>query len=115
MISFACYDHDPEWWLVEMTLPDASDAIRWNRFLVPEEGVKRSDWQCAYLEQYLNAEGTAKLCELYDEPEEAVCPCRVAFFLYKTGTPKLQTPYGEFELVSSGPVPDRLRGIVEFE
>ena len=70
---------------------------------------------CPYLEQYLNEDGTEKICELYDTQEENVAPCRFVFFLYKTDDPKLISQFGEFDLTQVQPLPERLQNIVEFE
>jgi hypothetical protein len=67
------------------------------------------------MEQYLNEDGTEKICETYDEPEHEVKPCRVAFFIYKEGSKMLRTPYGEFDLRNPQSLPTRLKDIIEFE
>ena len=112
---FDCYDFNEEWLLVEMAIDDYSDKLEWLLFVVPEKGLDKEDWQCAYLEQYLNEDGTKKICKLYDEPKKPVKPCRVAFFLYKTEERNLITPYGKFSIKDLKPLPDRLKGIIEFD
>ncbi len=99
----------------------ASD-IDWGNIAVPEKELPRSSWQAPYMEQYLNENGTERICELFDEPTEKVKPCRVVFFLYKPApflcnvpAYTLQTPYGNFLLKNTTPVPERLKAIVEFE
>lgn len=67
------------------------------------------------MEQYLNGDGTEKLCGAYDVPKEEPRPCRVAFFIYKTGAGCLHTPYGDFKLGSGDEMPLRLKSIIEFE
>ena len=113
--SYNCYDYNEEWYLIEIVLDVPAWDIDWGRICVPQEGVRKSNWQCAFMEQYLNEDGTAKICEAYDEPEENVCPCRVVFFIFKVSEKILSTPYGSFELSAAAPVPDRLKSIVEFE
>lgn len=110
----ACYDFNGEWYLIEMVLETAPSRIDWMQMAAPEDGVPRSNWQCPYLEQYLNASGTARLCPLYDLPEEDASPCRVAFFLYKTAARVLRTPYGDVPLDHAEALPQRLARIVEF-
>lgn len=112
---YQCYDYNSQWFLVEMVLQVPSSKIAWGGFAVPQEGVRKSDWQCPYMEQYLNADGTEKLCEAYEEPEEPVNPSRVAFFLYKVAADRLHTPYGDFPLTNAGELPARLQEIIEFE
>lgn len=112
---YQCYGFDQEWYLVEMVLYVPSSQIDWSSIVVPEEGVKESDWQCAYMEQYLNSSGTEKICRTYETPKEDVCPCRVAFFIYKTDSGFLRTPYGNFELGDTTGAPVRLTSILEFD
>lgn len=112
---FDCYDYNKGWILVEMKIDDYSDNIDWLEFVVPEEGFEKDDWQCAYLEQYLNDDGTKRICRLYGEPKNAVKPCRFAFFLCKIKEKKLVTPYGEFSLEGLKPVPERLKKCIEFK
>ncbi|MDE6474724.1 MAG: hypothetical protein K2L70_06460 [Clostridia bacterium] len=114
---FECYDYNEELYLIEMIINDSSNNIDWSEFVVPESNLPEKDWQCAFLEQYLNLDGTEKICELYDEPQEAVCPCRIAFFIYKYDTQekKIITPYGTFSFENSIPMPERLLKCIEFE
>ena len=112
---YGCYHYSGEWYLIEMVLNVRPSKIDWGGIVVPEDGVKESDWQCAYMEQYLNSGGTEKICDTYGEPKEDACPCRVAFFIYKTPADRLHTPYGDFALGGLEKVPSRLRDIIEFE
>lgn len=114
---FECYDYSDELILIEMLINDSSENIDFAEFVVPDPNLDEDDWQCAYLEQYLNSEGTDKICELYDEPEEAVKPCRIAFFIYKFDEQdrKIITPYGSFPLEDLKHVPERLLNCIEFE
>jgi hypothetical protein len=63
---------------------------------------------------YLNLDGTKRICDFYNEPEEDVSPCRVVFFNYKNESKLLKTPYGSFKL-KDDIIPDRLKKIIEFE
>ena len=114
---YDCYDYNDELLLIEMLVDENSDDIDFGEFVVPEKGVDEGDWQCAYLEQYLNEEGNEKICELYDEPQDSVKPCRFAFFLYKfEGQDKnMHTPYGNFSIENPKPMPKRLLDIIEFD
>lgn len=114
VLFYGCYDYSDEWRLVEMQVNAASNEVNWFEMCAPEKYLDRESWQVAYLEQYLNEDGTQRICDLYDIPETPVKPCRVAFFIYKTGAPMLSTPYGEFPL-TGGELPERLKAIIEFE
>ncbi len=113
--EYHCYDYSDEWYLIEMLLERAPQEIDFGAFVVPEAGVDRGAWQCAYLEQYLNESGTEKLCELYDVPRVSIPVSRVAFFIYKVGADTLQTPFGDFPLRADAPAPSRLRDLIEMK
>lgn len=111
---YNCYDFNKEWYLIEMRLNICASEIEWGSITVPEKNVDRDNWQCAYLEQYLNENGTEKICDTYDVPKGNVNPCRVVFFIHKSSAKLLQTPYGNFKLSSAKALPERLKSIVEF-
>ncbi|MBE6900773.1 MAG: hypothetical protein E7479_08995 [Ruminococcaceae bacterium] len=123
--SYNCYKYNREWFLVEMIIDAKPSEIEFEKIVVPNENVRESDWQCPYMEQYLNSDGTEKLCEAYDVPEEDSSPCRISFFIYNENPKKLfafgkkksvlRTPYGEFELSDKEKIPERLRKIIEFD
>ena len=115
VLFYGCYDFNEEWLLIEMQADISWEWIQWHQFAVPEDGVEEENWQAPYLEQYLNLDGTEKICELYDTPESEKETCRFVFFLYKTEAPKLVCQFGEFDLLDPKCVPDRLVDIVEFE
>lgn len=98
-----------------MALNISSAEIDWDSMVVPNENLDEGDWQCPYMEQYLNADGTEKICETYDEPEEEMNPCRIAFFIYKEDSHTLRTSYGEFNLTDVEKMPKRLKNIIEFD
>lgn len=110
---YNCYDFNDKCYLIEMVLDVPVYSLNLIRFCVPQEGVPRRDWQCAFLEQYLNEDGTEKLCSIFEEPEENVKPCRIAFFIFKTSGLVLSTPYGDFPLNDPLPLPARLADIIE--
>lgn len=111
---YGCYDYNEEWYLIEMLINEESREIDWSAFTTPEEGMDERDWQAPYMEQYLNEDGTERICDVYDTPAESVNPCRVAFFIYKTDAEMLITPYGQFPLECMD-MPERLEDIVEFD
>lgn len=112
---FNCFSFNEEWYLVEMALAVPPEKIDFEGIVVPEEGVAPGDWQTVLAEQFLNADGTERLCELYDTPEPGAADSRVAFFIYKTAAHILRTPYGEFELSDAQETPDRLKDIIEVD
>ncbi len=115
MTVHGCYRFGRNWRIVELTLPCTPDEIDWFGFSVPEEGVGEYDRAVPYMEQYLSPDGTEKLCDAWEEPEDQQSPSRVAFFLPVTGGDTLETPYGDISLTDPGPLPERLRAILEFE
>ena len=113
--TFNCFSFNDEWYLVEMALSIPPKDIKFNKIVVPEEGVKESDWQTVLAEQFLNNDGTERICDLYDTPDTDDSNSRVAFFIYKTGSHILRTPYGQFELNDAEETPDRLKSIIEID
>ena len=91
------------------------DEIDWFGFSVPEEGVDEFDRIVPHMEQYLTEDGTDKLCDAWDEPEEQYSPTRVTFFIRKSDATVLETPYGDIDISEPIKAPDRLRDIIEFE
>jgi len=80
---FNCFSFNDEWYLVEMALAIPPKDIKFNRIVVPEEGVKESDWQTVLAEQFLNNDGTERICDLYDIPDTDDSNSRVAFLFIK--------------------------------
>ena len=112
---FNCFSFNKEWYLVEMAFTVSPQDIDFGKIVVPEEGVRESDWQTVLAEQFLSADGTERICELYDVPDYDEPHARVAFFLYKTDSKVLRTPYGEFELSGAEKAPERLTAIIEVD
>ena len=112
---YECYHFSEQWYLIEMLLDVSALEIDWNNITVPQKGVSKLNWQAPFMEQYLNEEGCSKICDTYDIPKENVRPCRVAFFIFKVSAQTLSTPYGDFPLSDTKPLPQRLKNIIEFE
>lgn len=113
--QYECWTFNDNWYLIEMLLNVPASEINWDEFVVPERNTDKCNWQCPYMEQYLNEDGTERICGTYKLPYDDTETCRVTFYLYK-GTGKiLQTPYGTFELNDSQEAPDRLKSILAFE
>ena len=109
------YDFNELTFLVEMIINDYPDEIDYCSFYIPDEKLDKSDWQTAYMEQYLDMNGIGKLCSTYATPAKQSKPSRIAFFLFKTGALELSTPYGEFSLTNPHEVPDRLAKTIDFD
>lgn len=112
---FGCYDYNEEVYLLELLLDIDAREIQWTEFFTPEADLPKSNWQAPYMEQYLNREGTEKICATYGIPPSEIGFSRVAFFLYKTDAQVLHTPYGEIPLKVTSPLPKRLKDVIEFE
>ena len=70
MVNFyGCYKFNKEWLLIELSLNIASSEIDWDAISAPNNELEEDYWQCPYMEQYLNEDGTEKICETYDEPQ----------------------------------------------
>ena len=112
---FNCFSFNDEWYLVEMALSVPAKDIDFCKIVVPEEGIPQSGWQAPLAEQFLNHDGTERICKLYHTPENDNPDSRVAFFIYKTSSYTLRTPYGDFELSGAEDTPERLRSIIEVD
>ncbi len=97
-----------------MNLDIPASQINWEAFVVPDKNAVPGDWQCPYMEQYLNETGTEKICPSYQVPRKDRNRCRVAFFIYRSFGKILRTPYGDFRLIPLRRAPKRLREILEF-
>ena len=116
MISLhGCYNFNKTHIVVELSLDMTPDEIDWFGFSVPEEGVDEFDRIIPHMEQYLTADGTDKLCDAWDEPEEQEKPTRIAFFLRKSNCNILETPYGNVDISVTERLPLRLKEILEYE
>jgi len=70
--------------LVEMALTIPPQELQFSKIIVPEEGVKEMDWQTVLAEQFLNNNGTERICDLYETPDTDNSDSRVTFFIYVT-------------------------------
>ncbi len=114
---YNCFSYNPEWYLIEMALDIPPKEIEFGKIVVPEEGVDEGHWQAVLAEQYLNKEGTEKISRFFQlsPPDNGDTESRVAFFIFKTASHILRTPYGEFELSDAVKVPRRLSSIIEVD
>ena len=110
-----CYNFNKSYIVVELTLDMTPDEIDWFGFSVPDESLDEFDRITPHMEQYLTPDGTDKLCDAWDEPEEQEKPTRIAFFLRKSDCTVLETPYGNIDVSITDRLPLRLKEILEFE
>ena len=110
-----CYNFNKSYIVVELTLDMTPDEIDWFGFSVPDESLDEFDRIVPHMEQYLTPDGTDKLCDAWDEPEEQEKPTRIAFFLRKSDCTVLETPYGNIDVSITDRLPLRLKEILEFE
>jgi len=109
-----CYNFNIDALLVEMIIDEIPSNIDFGKFCVPDSMIESSDWQVAYMEQFLTLDGTDKLCEVYDMPLKQSKPSRITFFLFKTENHKLSTPYGDFSIANPIETPGRIMSLIEF-
>ena len=117
MTLHGVYGFNSRFCLVEMTCDCPPDGIDWFGFSVPEDGKDEYELETPYMEQFLNEDGTEKLCEAWDEPAdcEDMTSTRVAFFIAKGHGEILETPFGSVSLSDVTALPKRLKDIIEFE
>lgn len=115
MIINGCYNFNKNYLLIDITLPTTPDGIDWFGFSVPEDGVDEFDRIVPHMEQYLTEDGCDKLCDAWDEPEEQYEPTRVAFFIRKSSSTVLETPYGNIDMSNPAKLSETLKQIIEFE
>jgi len=85
-------------------------------FTQADSGLPESNWQAAYDELYLSADGTLVIGTDVDLPEEDSAPTRLLFSFdsLKVKQP-LITPFGKVPLPGPELLPDRLKSIVTGE
>jgi hypothetical protein len=84
-------------------------------FTQPDESLPRSNWQVAWAEAYLSADGEALAVERWS-PAPASGDLRVAFFLHywDPGRP-LRSSYGDLQCPLPKGMPKRLAKLVPYE
>jgi hypothetical protein len=102
--------------LIEAIIDSPPSKVDMGKFTQENPSLPQASWQVAYLEHYLNENGDALACDLYDLPEDDIPPTRVAFFLYCVDFKKsLITPFGEVTLPAKQLIPERIKNIIHFE
>ena len=117
IIEIIFYSYKDGVGLVELVLDSSFMDIKESLdFCIEDRKISKSNWQTLYMEQYLNKEGTEKICETYSEPSLSTHPIRIAFFIFglKQGQ-KLVSSFGDTIVRKMEPLPDRLKTIIEFD
>jgi len=96
--------------LVEVVVDAPASTLDVSEFCQEDPKAPRSNWQVAYDERFLNAEGTA------EEGGLAVSPCRLAFYLHLIDFARpMRTPFGPVNLPEPTPMPERLQALFVYE
>ena len=91
--------------------PSQADVMK---FLHPIDNMPKSNWQAAYDERYLNADGTEIIGSLSDPPPDAP-PTRLVFFLHFVNADHpLLSPFGKLRLPPESAMPARLKKIIKY-
>jgi len=102
--------------LVEVLISDADARFNIIDFAQQDARLPRENWQVAWAEAFLSADGTALLAERGETLPAGVENFRVAYFIhfYKPGEPLLCS-YGSLPAPQPSRMPDRLAQLVPFE
>lgn len=107
-------DH-PEVHLVEVRVFASPENIEVSEFTQEDPSLSRDSWQVAYDEKYLNTDGNEVIGDWMTKPPDSE-ETRLAFFLHYIHFDRpLLTPYGSYELPPPTPMPERLKGMIEYE
>ena len=101
--------------LVEAAVRHRDTRFSASDFTQPIEGVPEAEWQAAWAEAWLSADGEALQVDRWRDPPETG-DLRVAFFLHfwDPGKP-LRTSYGDVTCPPVEPMPERLARLVPYE
>jgi hypothetical protein len=102
--------------LIETLITDADDTFDVSDFAQEIPGLPSEEWQVAWAEAFLSADGTELLVERGEDLPTASSTFRVAFFIHawQAGQPLLSS-YGPLPGPKPTPMPDRLARLAPFE
>jgi hypothetical protein len=101
--------------LIEAVVRDRDTRFKVGGFTQPQDGVPESNWQVAYGEVFLTADGDGLTVERWSEAPESG-DLRVAFFLHFWQPDKpLRSTYGDVACPSVQEMPERLTRLVPYE
>jgi hypothetical protein len=101
--------------LVEAVVSDRDSRFRVGDFAQARPGQPKDNWQVAWAEAFLTADGEALSVPRWSAapPDE---PLRIAFFIhYWDPARPLLSSYGEVQCPAPRPMPERLSRLVPFE
>lgn len=106
---------EPNVHLVELELQEKPSLIGVGSFTQENPNIPRDNWQIAYDEYYLNAEGEKVIGNYNSLPGKDDIPTRLTFFMYYLDfSIPLQSQFGELVLPGASPMPDRLSKIITY-
>jgi len=101
--------------LLEVMVYRPAASFDVSQFTQEDPGQPRPNWQVAYDEKYLSADGASVLSQ-FEAPPLAGDTARLAFFMFFLDLDRpLLTPFGPVPLPTPTPAPHRLLSIARFE
>ena len=102
--------------LVEVLVSDADSRFKVSDFTQPDGQLPPENWQVAWAEAFLSADGQRLMAERWDSAPAGLTSFRVAFYIhfYKAGEPLLSS-YGSLTATLALPMPERLAQLVPYE
>ncbi|TAK58272.1 MAG: hypothetical protein EPO24_08670 [Bacteroidetes bacterium] len=104
--------------LVEVQITDCKGMFDPIAFTQEDESLPQENWQVAYMEHIINAEGTKILADDFtatEKPELWKGNVRMVFFMHYLNLEKtLRTPFGECPIPKATKLPARLK-MVKYE
>jgi hypothetical protein len=101
--------------LIEVLVRDRDSRFNVNHFAQRREGFDRDNWQVAWAETYLSADGTTVVVEQFGEMPVSG-DLRLAFYIHFWDSAKpLYSSYGDVVCPAPSAMPERLEKLVPYE
>ena len=101
--------------LVEVLVRNRDGRFDMGHFTQPDESIPRENWQAAWAEAFLSADGEVLAVDRWSSAPE-VGDLRVAFFLhYWDAKRPLRSSYGDIHCPPPQAMPERLERLVPYE
>lgn len=101
--------------LIEVLVSNRDKRFRVGDFAQARTGQSKANWQVAWAEAYLTADGESLLVERWSDAHDAE-PLRLAIFIhYWDPRQPLQSSYGEMNCPAPQEIPERLKRVVPYE